>query len=169
MGVVRRRAQLVVLAGAVVAVALVPVLVAGLQVGATAPEPPRTVTVSDVRRGVATALATHAPRTRAYAWDRRVAAVAALKHALEPGLARVGADTAGVIRDLEYVAPPAITCPGGPARRFGACAVIDGVVVQNRGGTVHVVAIAVRVTILGPDGRVAATVVVRPPTRVIGG
>jgi len=162
------RAQLVVLAGAVVAVALVPVLVAGLQVGATAVDQPRTATVADTRRGVATALDRHAHRTRDYRWGRRAAAVDRLQAAIAPALARLAAPTDGTVQRLEYAPAAAATvdCPAGPARRFGVCAVVDGVVVQNRGGVVHVVAVAVRVTIVGPEGRVTATVVVCPPTRV---
>jgi hypothetical protein len=52
-------------------------------------------------------------------------------------------------------------CPRGPARAFGDCVTTDGVVTQTRANTTALVAVAVDVTVRGPDGTVTATVVIR--------
>jgi hypothetical protein len=52
-------------------------------------------------------------------------------------------------------------CPGGPARRFGACEARRGVVVQERAGGTHVLAVAVDVRITTDRGVRRLTLVVR--------
>lgn len=52
-------------------------------------------------------------------------------------------------------------CPGGDGREFSACEFDRGVVVQERAGATHVVAVALELTVVGEKRRVETTLVVR--------
>ena len=54
----------------------------------------------------------------------------------------------------------ATNCPGGPGRQFGPCEVDRGVVVQERAGRTHVLAVALDVTVTTERGTYAVTLVV---------
>ena len=54
----------------------------------------------------------------------------------------------------------ATNCPGGSGRRFGPCEADRGVVVQERAGRTHVLAVAVDVTVTTERGTYAVTLVV---------
>lgn len=54
------------------------------------------------------------------------------------------------------------TCPAGPDRQFGDCVADRGVVVQDRLGRTHVLAVAVGVTTTTERGETTVTVVVEP-------
>jgi hypothetical protein len=54
-------------------------------------------------------------------------------------------------------------CPNGPARQFGDCAADRGVVVQERAGDTHVLAVAFDVSVIGDDSRVVALTVIEHP------
>jgi len=166
---VSRRGQLVVLAAAVVAVALLPVLAAYAQLGYqpaadAGPGDP----LGDTRRALERALPAATDGVPAtYAWPERVNATAAVREALAPVLAGLrDGGPPGVARSVELNQTVARrvsrrACPGGPARQFEACLAFDGVVVQRRANRSHVVAVAATVSQVGPDGTVRGTVVVR--------
>ncbi|PSP69310.1 hypothetical protein BRC70_06985 [Halobacteriales archaeon QH_6_68_27] len=146
------RGQFVLLAGVVVALALVAMLAAFLQLGVL-----ERATHSSARslRG-------------AYAWGERGQAVTAFREGLDPRLAdlqRSGA-TEGVVYHAAYnrtVATrwAAANCPGGgPDRAFGACEVDRGVVVQERAGRTLVLAAAYDLTVTTDDAQTNATFVV---------
>lgn len=51
-------------------------------------------------------------------------------------------------------------CTRGDGRRFGGCAVEDGIVLQERAGEAVLLAVAFDVRAIGPDSETALTVVV---------
>ncbi|MEF8774129.1 MAG: hypothetical protein V5A37_05370 [Halobacteriales archaeon] len=167
------RGQLVLVAAGVVAVALVPILGAYLQLGYaadvdaradyTAPAQDAEGTLSravdDVSQGI----------PGAFAWPRGEAAASAVRSRLSPALSslRTARLRAGTASRVEYNDTRARRwageqCPGGPARQFGGCAAFGGVVVQNRTGRTHVVAVALDLTVVGERRTVEKTLVVRP-------
>lgn len=172
----RQRAQLVLAAAALVAVALAPVVVAYLQLGyhadvrATADyDDPTTDALRVVDRAVATA---SAGVPGEYAWPRRGAAVTAVRERLGPQFDRfrTGSVESGTVHVVAYNGTAASQwmgedCPGGPDRRFGRCVVDRGVVVQNRTGRTHVLGVGLDVTTTTPRGETTVTVVVRPAER----
>ncbi|WP_227260813.1 DUF7261 family protein [Salarchaeum japonicum] len=164
---VNRRGQLVLVAAAVVALALVPVVAAYLQLGyapgsGTAAEPRPG---ADAERLLSRAVA-RAPVLADYDWTNRADAVAAVRGALAPRLdalrtARLTGGTAAVVAYAPGVADSwaAARCPSGPNRQFGACRADGGVVVQERDGRTHLVAVAVAVRVVS-DGRTATLTLV---------
>lgn len=156
------RGQLVVLAAVALALALVPIATAYLQLGyhgdrEVMVEPtPAEDAERLLDRGIHDAAAGIAD---SYDWADRSAAVATVRGRLEPTVAAVerGVLPAGTARTLAFndsraAAWASANCPGGPDRQFGACEAVDGVVVQNRTGGTHVLAVAVDVRVTGPDG-----------------
>lgn len=167
----RERAQLVLAAAAVVAIALAPVVVAYLQLGYH----------DDVRAsGDYTAPAENAQRVldRAvhesasgipgeYGWDEREEAVVEVRDRLKPRLgeleaARVEEGTAYQVAYNESAAEEwaSANCPGGPNRQFGDCVAVDGVVVQDRVGETHVLAVAFDLRVTTERGWIRETVIV---------
>ncbi|NEU57743.1 hypothetical protein FXF75_13615 [Halorussus sp. MSC15.2] len=158
---VRERAQLVLAAAALVAIALAPVVVAYLQLGYHAD-----VTASeeyDAPGRNAERLLSRAVHDAAadvpddFAWDERTAAVNAVRADLRPRVDALRASRveSGTVYQVEYNQSAAeswsdANCPGGPDtdRQFGDCETLRGVVVQERAGETHVLAVAfdVRVT-----------------------
>ena len=147
------RAQLVLVAGAVIAVGLAPIALAYVQLGAT---PDAGIGTSerpgeDVTRALDRAVfeaASGVPGN--HSWSDRAAAVAAVENRLGPRLAtlRTSGLREGVVHEIEYnetaaQAWAAEDCPGGPDRQFGDCEAIGGVIVQDRGGRTHVLGVAV--------------------------
>ncbi|WP_276273930.1 DUF7261 family protein [Haloarcula litorea] len=169
----RRRGQLVLVAAALVAVALAPLVLAFLQLGyhddvrATADYGGATgPTVRSLERAVASE---SAGIPGEYAWAERGAAVTHLRTELAPRVSRL--ESARVERGtavrIEYDRPTAAAwastnCPGGPDRQFGDCVADRGVVVQDRLGRTHVLAVAITVTATTDRGETAVTIVVRP-------
>lgn len=47
-------------------------------------------------------------------------------------------------------------CPSGPRRQFGSCEAIRGVVVQERAGETHVLAVGFDIRVQSPDSRVVS-------------
>jgi hypothetical protein len=166
----RQRAQLVLAAAALVAVALAPVVVAYLQLGyhadVTASEeydaPGRNAerllsrAVHDAASGA----------TGEYEWDEREQAVAAVRDELRPRLdaLRSSRVASGTVYQVEYnqtaaAAWLAANCPGGPDRQFGDCEADRGVVVQERAGETHVVAAVFDVRVTTGDAEMELTVI----------
>jgi len=95
-------------------------------------------------------------------------AVSVVRTRMQPSIDRLEADgiTEGVPRSIAYNETAAgewadEACPGGPARQFGDCEAIDGVVVQDRVGETHVLAAAFDVRVTTESGTTSLTVVVR--------
>jgi hypothetical protein len=167
-----RRGQFVLLAAAVVVTALVPMLLAYAQVGATTGSPAPTVertTVTDAKRVLERSVA---ETTVALANDSDAdgpgGVAAATADRLRPAVASV--ESAGATDGVTVAVSRNHTaatrwagadCPHGPAREFGTCRVSDGVVTQRRANRTALVAVGFDVTVRSPRGTVAATFVVR--------
>lgn len=157
-----RRGQTVLLAGVVVALALVAMLVAFLQLGyhadvATAAPGERAVTDGQSFLQRATHDAARDVRGD-YSWDQREAAVTAFRDRLRPRietLERSGVESgvafdATVDRALARERASSV-CPCDPARQFGRCRADRGVVVQERGGRTLVLAVAFELDVVTAD------------------
>jgi len=147
------RAQLVLVAGAVIAVGLAPIALAYVQLGATPDAGAGTAdrTGEDVTRALDRAVfeATSGVPGN-HSWSDRDDAVAVVENRLDPRLEtlRTSGLREGVVHGIEYnesaaQAWAAEDCPGGPDRQFGDCEAIGGVVVQDRAGLTHVLGVAV--------------------------
>ncbi|UIP00364.1 hypothetical protein Hbl1158_03055 [Halobaculum sp. CBA1158] len=165
------RGQLVLLAAALAAAALVPMALAYLTLGA---HPDVAATADRDRPGESTLRALDRAATNASAavdrrpWREREETVTDFDAAFA-GDAR-GIETARlsetVAVDVAYNATAATAwaetaCPTGPNRAFGDCEVIEGVVVQDRAGEATPVAVGVDVRVVEPDGTTELTVVIR--------
>lgn len=163
------RAQLVLLAAAVAALALVPLVGAYLQLGyapnAGAPVERPAAALSDVNRSLSAAVRTAVrPSSRPPAWANRSRVAASVRAEVTRTAARIEARSDGVVREVTVDAAAAARwsdCPDGPGRRFGPCEAHDGVVVQQRLGETYVVTVPVTVRAVGPWGTVSGTVWVR--------
>lgn len=171
----RDRGQLVLVAAAVLAVALVPMGVAYLQLGyhddvsaGADRHTPGENAVRLLERAVHQAAAESSGRP----WAAREGAVAVAARSLREDVRTL--ETAqvdeGVVVEVAWNATAAAAwahanCPGGPHRQFGSCVVVDGVVVQERAGETHLVAVGFDVRVTESDGVTDLTVVVR----VVGG
>lgn len=168
----RSRAQVVLLAAAVVALALVPILMAYVQLGyradATASEG-YTDPTRDAERALERAVADAARDVPLrYGWDERRDAVRTVRERLAPRLetireSRVQRGTVYRVSYNETVARTVASerCPGGPGRQFGPCRARDGIVIQERAGDAHVLAAVFDLTVTTERGRIHETVVVR--------
>lgn len=148
---------MVLLAAAAIAVALVPMLFAYLQLGYH-PDVfgPQAHYAGDVERTLDRALVDAAAGIPAdHGWGDRRDAVTEVREGLEPTLSSLNRSALdrGTAIQVSFNASLASdweggNCPGGPGRRFGPCRADRGVVVQQRAGETHVVAAAfdVRVT-----------------------
>lgn len=152
-----------------VAVALAPVVLAYLQLGAH-PD----VGVEDDDHGVDARRflerATHEAGAEATGadWDDRDRAVESVRGRLAPRLETLNASRVeeGVAYAVTYDRPAARgwardNCPRGEGRRFGPCRAVDGVVVQERAGETTVLAVGYDVTVTTPRSERELTFVVR--------
>jgi len=161
---------MVLLAAVAVAVALAPLLFAYLQLGYH-PEvaEPRSDHARDVERTVERELVdatAGVPGT--YGWSDRTAAVTAVRTRLAPTLETLNqsAVARATVIQVSYNNSlasrwAAANCPGGPDRQFGPCDVDRGVVVQDRAGRTHVLAIGLDVKIQSQGMAVTSWRVVR--------
>jgi hypothetical protein len=171
---VSRRGQLVLLAAALVAVALLPLVAAYLQLGYhPAVQHGGDTPIATAERTLDRALAVAASGVpERYPWADRRRAVAAVERNLTPALTAVGAaGPPGQVRRVAYNASAARrvarrSCPAGPDRQFGPCEADGGIVLQSRAGRTHVVAAAVDLTLVGSEQSANATVVVWRRPRV---
>ncbi len=159
-------------AAAVVAVALAPVVFAYLQLGyhadvAASDDYDAPVRNADrvLSRAVADATA-GVPSI--YRWESRSAAVSSVRRRLSDDLetlraARVESGTVYRVRYNRSAASRVANgdCPDGPNRQFGACEAEHGVVVQNRSGETHVLAVAFDVHVTTERSTYDVTVLVR--------
>lgn len=159
------------LAAVVLIVALVPVIAAYLQLsygGQSA------AGIDDDRQHEARQLLERAVQEHAsgiestYRWQQRDAAAERIRDQVEPTtrqLTRSRLDEY-TVHQLRYNQSRAASwaserCPGGPNRQFGPCEAISGVVVQERAGRTHILAVAVDLSVIIPDGDSTLTTVIR--------
>lgn len=167
-----RRGQLVLLAAAVLAVALVPMALAYLQLGyhgdvaaASTGDAPLRDAERTLDRALHDAVDSIPQR---HPWSNRTGAVTEVRHRLRDDLStlnRSGVES-GTAFAVSYNHSRAVVwadenCPSGPARQFGPCRADRGVVVQSRANQTHVLAVAFDVRVTTPDGRWRATTTVR--------
>ena len=158
-------------AAAFVALALVPMAFAYVQLDHDPADAPATVDADELRAAVdAAADAAAANVSGRASWNTRIAAVASVNRTFSAGVAR--ATAAHADRDaLVTVAADdgaadrwaATRCPGGEMRRFGPCEGRGGFVVQERSGEVHVVGVAVTVRVHTPSETAAYGFEIRTP------
>lgn len=168
----RDRAQLVLVAAGVVAVALVPMLFAYLQLGYhadVAATADRDRVGTDVRRALDRAVHNASrPVAGEYAWRRRTDAVDTVDARLNDTIARIerarlDRGVAVSVRRNGSAAAAAWSdehCPGGSARAFGPCETDRAVVVQERAGETAVLAIGFDVTVTDERSTTRLTLVV---------
>lgn len=167
----RERGQLVVLAAAAIAIALVPMALAYLQLGYHADI--RTATVEDdtvpaVERTLHQSLISASSDIPArHGWRNRSDAVTTLRERLQPSIdslstARLDGGTAIEVtyNGSRAKAWESEHCPGGPDRDFGSCRTDRAVVIQERDGRTHVLAIAVDVRVTTADSTAQVSIVV---------
>lgn len=167
----RDRAQLVLAAAALIAVALAPVVVAYLQLGyhgdVTASEefdaPDRNADRL-LSRAVHDA-ASDVPAN--FEWDDREAAVESVRDELRPRVdsLRSSRVESGTVYQVEYNQSAAEAwqvenCPGGQDRQFGACEAEQGVVVQERANRTHLLVVAFDVRVTTEDAEMELTMVI---------
>lgn len=166
------RAQLVLAAAALIAVALAPVVVAYLQLGYHAD-----VTASEgfdapgrnAERVLSRAVHDAAADVPSdFAWDERELAVATVRSTLEPRLdaLRSSRVESGTVYQVAYNQSTAEewrqgNCPSGPNRQFGTCEARQGVVVQDRANRTHVLAVAFDVQVTTDDSEMRLTMALR--------
>lgn len=166
-----RRGQLVLVAATVVAVALVPILFASLQLGyhndvrATADyhDNPSADALRVLERAVATESASIPGQ---YAWTANDSAVTAVRTGLRPRFDRLQTSRIedGIHYNITYNGTAArkwkdVNCPSGPDRQFGDCTADRGVVAQDRVGRTHVLAVSFDVTTTTERGETTVTVI----------
>lgn len=163
------RGQLVLVAAVLVAVALAPVVLAYLQLGyhddvraGSAVEKPTGDTVRVLDRAV-TQKSESVPET--YAWAERRQAVTAFRDDLAPVRSRLASAEIerGTVTEITYNGSAAgawqsANCPRGSGRQFGRCRTDRGVVVQERVGRTHVLAVGFDVTTTTERGETTVTV-----------
>lgn len=163
------RGQLVLLAAVAIALALVPMLFAYLQLGyhpdvadAHADH------ASDVERTLERALVEAADGIPAnHTWSDRDGAVTTVRDRLAPTLSSLnrsalarGTAIQVSLNESRAATRANETCPGGAGRQFGDCAADRGIVVQDRTGETHVLAAAFDVHVTGRDSDVVVYTVV---------
>ncbi|MFB6221340.1 MAG: hypothetical protein ABEH90_07855 [Halolamina sp.] len=165
------RGQLVLVAAAVLALALVPLGFAYLQLGyhadvraTSAEESPGSETVRLLERAVheASGEATGQP------WAGRDGAAARVNRTLAADIDAIEAAQVerGIAAEIRQNGTAAATwtdgnCPSGSGREFGACETSGGLVIQERAGETHLVAVAFDVQVVSERGEAELTVVVR--------
>jgi len=166
----RDRGQLVLVAAGVVAIALLPVILAYTQLGyaglATS-EPTATTPDEDALRALErAAYAASTGEQGAAPWTQRsgVAETVAGQFDARAASVETGRVERGQVHEVERnesaaAAWAAAACPGGPNRQFGPCDTVGGVVVQDRLGETHVVAIALDLRTVTEGGEYRGTYV----------
>lgn len=165
-----RRSQLVLVAAGVAAVGLLPIVVAYTQLGyggVAGSDPAATTPTDDVLDALERAAFEASVDSQARSpWSDRERVASEVARLFDERAAAI--ESAGVDRERAHAiernasraaAVASEACPGGPDREFGPCEAIQGVVVQERGGETHVVAISVDVRTVVEDGTFEVTYV----------
>lgn len=165
---------MILAAGALIVIALIATLLAILQLGYQPSEPTaeRYTPPGETRRVIEETLVEAEPTARDYAWTNRSAAAEEVRGIVMDRLHALERTDATAVRHVEFapdVAADVLShiCPRGPGKRFGPCAAIDGIVLQDRGDTTHLVGVVLRITVRHTDGSATITIVVRPLPRVV--
>jgi len=158
----QQRGQIVLLAAIALAVVLVPIVLAYLQLGYHADTEPTTGTAPETAVERELDRAVHDASSGiagAYDWNRRDDAIRIVQNRLGPPIQRLERSQLedGIGYRISYNQSRAsrwarINCESGPDRQFGRCEASQGVVVQDRGGQTHVLAVAFDITVSTPDG-----------------
>jgi len=162
---------MVLAAAAMLALALIPLGFAYLQLGyhedvaaSTAPETPGSETIRLLERAVYDA----GGEATGHPWAGREGAVRRVNASLAPRERDIESAqlTGGVAVRIERNASAASDwarehCPSGPGRLFGDCEAIGGMVVQERADETHLLAVAYDLRVVDDRGETALTVVVR--------
>lgn len=168
------RGQLVLVAALALALALVSLGVAYLQLGydedvqAAEQEPARQLEAV-LERAVHNA---SAGVSGTYRWDDRENAVRAVREELNE--TREQLETSRVDDGHVYLVDfngtrverwETTNCPDGANRQFGECDVVDGMALQERAGRTHVLAVAFDLVITTPEGDTTVTITIerQPP------
>lgn len=164
------RGQLVLAAAAVLVVALAPVVLAYLQLGYHADVAASTeydAPVANAERLLERAVHEVGTNATGRPWSERDQTVRTVRNRLDQPLsmlatARIESGTAYETSYNQSAAAnrAADRCPDGPNRDFGDCVAEDGVVVQERVGETHVLAVALDVTVTTERGEREVTLVV---------
>lgn len=165
------RGQMVLVAAAMLALALVPLGFAYLQLGYNADvaatsdaERPGSETIRLLERAVYDA----GGETTGHPWAGREGAARQVDATLAPRereieAAQVERGVAARIERNESAAPAwaASNCPRGPGRMFDDCEALGGVVVQERADETHLLAVAYDLRVVDDRGETALTVVIQ--------
>ncbi|WP_144902083.1 DUF7261 family protein [Halobellus captivus] len=169
------RAQVVLVAAAVVAVAFLTMTLAYAQLGydgdRTGAGAVDVVSVSAIERGVTesfrAAVREESMESTDSSWRERERVVERIRDDVDAGIDRLEGTYAEDDRSLVVSFDDATAsawseshCPDGPGRAFGPCRSIGGVVVQERAGETTPIAAAFSVRIVSPAESTTATVVV---------
>jgi hypothetical protein len=165
------RGQLVLVAAVVIVIALVPIVFAYLQLGYNA-DIEASGDYADPMANAEQLLgrAVHeagANISTDYAWNRHSSAVTEVHDRLQSRIlvlerSRITEGTAYHVSYNDSAAAAWITanCPTEPARQFGSCETDRGVIIQERAGETHVLAVALDVMITTNRGQIEATMIV---------
>lgn len=170
------RGQLVLVAAAAIAVALLLVLTASVQLGYTggATGTPNAADADALDAAERAALEAATDRQAEHTWNDRQDVVDDVTEAVDKRADRI--ETAGVERGVVYriernqsAAADRVdrVCPQGDGRSFGSCRAIDGIVVQERVGETHVVAVAIDLRVVTADRTIDGTHVIDAETGTI--
>jgi len=160
---------MVLLAAALAALALLPVVIAYLQLGAHPDVGARAEPGHETDRIVRALERAADNASRAVSgtepWADRTATLAAFDRTLrsdrrEIETARLDRGVSVRVRRNTTAAESWTDCPSGPTRQFGDCVVRDGVVLQERAGETYVVAVAFEVRVVDPSGETVVVWVV---------
>ncbi|WP_435360554.1 DUF7261 family protein [Haloarchaeobius sp. DFWS5] len=165
-----QRGQLVLAAAGVLVVALIPLALAYLQLGAhpdlAATDGPQRP-VGDGVRVLERVVHEAGRNATGPSWAARERVVSMVRADLEPRFETLEASqvTAGVAYQVAVNQSAArawadTECPSGPNRRFGSCVATRGVVVQDRASETTVLAVAVDLTVTTNRGVSTVTVLV---------
>ncbi len=167
------RGQLVLVAAAVIAIGLAPVLFAYLQLGyhpdtERQPEVTGEEAVAYLDRSVHDAAAATAGE---YRWPARNGKAEAVRAEIGGDIDTLEAAALeeGIAREIRYNDSAArewaaTNCESGPGKRFGTCESLDGIVIQERANEAVLVAVGVDIEIVGPDGNTELTTVIEVGT-----
>jgi hypothetical protein len=162
---------MVLLAAAAIVVALVAMLLAFMQLGfhPSVAEPPQDH-LRDVERTLERELLNATATANTTGWSDRYDAVTAVRDGLQPALDSLNRSALARTTLIQVTYNDSLAaawrggnCPGGPARQFGSCGADRGVVVQERAGESHVLAVAFDVRVVGDDSRLVAHTVIEHP------
>jgi len=164
----RARAQFVLLAAAVFAVALVPVVTAYYTLGYHGDVHESGPTVEDATVGtLETALGRATRNASDTGWADRNRTAEDVRRAATTALPAIRNATLAGNLSVGFDAPAARNatenhCPNGAAKRFGDCAAHRGIILQNRSGRTHVVGATVHLEWTGVERSGDVTLFVRP-------